>query len=401
VKISVVVPSLTANGISRAGIIAHVLKRYYDVEVFGRLRHDEEVFPWHRDYPWEIVRADGLWEAMGAMGRRITGDVVIACGLSLTSFGVGLLARFRRRLPLILDMPEWETYDPYNWRPGLPRALMIARNLVGEGWGNPRSFKYRYLLDKLTSLADERTVNCEFMRRRYGGVFLAHGVPTEQFDPGRFDRSAIRRKWGIRPAATTLLFGGNPQPKKGLEETVAALDALEGKVDGLLVIVGRDESHPYTRKLIQAGRGKVMTLGPQPFHLMPELHATADIVVLPQSTDPQSQGYVACKIYEAMAMEIPVITTDVSDNAGILRGCGFVVPPDDPAALQAQIEYVLTHPDEARAKGRIARERAIARYSWDVMGETLHGVIEAVCARRSARPSVQRDLARNAVRTRS
>ncbi len=390
-KVSVVVPSLAANGISRAGIIAHVLKPHYDVEVFGRLRRDEEVFPWHRDYPWEIVRADGLVEAVRAMGRRITGDVVVACGLSLTSFGVGLLAKLRRRLPLVLDMPEWEAYDHYGRRPGLPRALMIARNLVGEGWGNPRSFKYRYLLDKLTGLADERTVNCDFMRRRYGGVFLPHGVPTDRFDPARFDRHAIRRKWGIRTDATTLFFGGNPQPKKGLEETLAALHALDGKVDGQLVIVGRDESHAYTRKLVEAGRGKVLALGPQPFPLMPELLSTGDIVVLPQSTDPQSQGYVACKVYEAMAMQIPVITSDVSDNAEILRGCGFVVPPDDAGALQAMIEYVLTHPDEAHEKGRIARDRAIERYSWDAMERTMKGVIESVRARWSARRAVPKD----------
>jgi glycosyltransferase involved in cell wall biosynthesis len=377
-KVTVLVASLASNGISRAGIIVELLRRHYDVEVFGRLRSGEEVFPWHRDFPWQVVRADGLPEAIRAMSERVTGDVVMASSVAVTSFGVGLLAKLRRRIPLVLDMPEWEAADHYGWRPGLPRALMVARSLVGPGWGNAHSFKYRYLLDKVTGLADERTVCCDFLRRRYGGVFLPHGVPTDQFDPARFDRQAIRRKWNIPADATTLFFGGNPQPKKGLEEALAAVEALGDKVNARLVIVGRDESHPYTKRLVDAGRGRVMALGPQPYPLMPEFLATADIVALPQTSEPKSQGYVACKMYEAMSMEIPVISTDVSDNAEILRGCGYIVPPEQPAALQARIEHVLTHPEEAREMGRRARQRAIDRYSWDVMDRALQDVMESV-----------------------
>jgi glycosyltransferase involved in cell wall biosynthesis len=132
-------------------------------------------------------------------------------------------------------------------------------------------------------------------------------------------------------------------------------------------------------------RGKVIPLGVQPFHLMPELLATADLVALPLSKQPKSLGYVPCKLYEAMAMALPVISSDLSDVPTILDGCGYVVPADDSAALQEKIEYVLTHPDEAREMGRRARERVVARYSWRVMDGILRGVVEAVTAGRNGR----------------
>src|SRR5262249_55076459 len=154
--------------------------------------------------------------------------------------------------------------DHYKWKNPAARAVMIARNLVGPGWSESHSFKYRYVLDHLTGLADARTVCCDFLRRRYGGVLLPQGPDTDQFDPARSDKAALRRNWGIPERATILFFGGNPQPNKGLVETVDALNGLEGRVDARLVIAGRDATHPYTRDLIERSRGKVIALGVQP-----------------------------------------------------------------------------------------------------------------------------------------
>lgn len=379
-KISIVCSSLASNGIARAWILAQLLSRHYEVEALGRLKTGEQVWPGFADYGWRPVQANGMMEALQKLGRAITGDVVVSYGVGVLSFGSGLLARARRRIPLVLDMPEWEVFDHYGWKNRVRRTLMIVQNLLGPGWSDSHSFKYRYILDHLTGLADERTVCCDFLKQRYGGVFLPQGPDTERFDPARFDRVALRRKWGIPENATILLFGGNPQPNKGLIETVDALNGLEGRVNTKLVIVGRDETHPYTKELMTRSRGKIVALGVQPFHLMPELLATADLVALPLTLIPKSLGYVPCKIYEAMAMELPVISSACSDVPTILDGCGYVVRPDDSAALQDKIEYVLTHPEEAREMGRRARRRVIERYSWDVMDRILRSVIERLAS---------------------
>jgi glycosyltransferase involved in cell wall biosynthesis len=385
VKVTILVPHLASNGIARAWILARLLERHYEVEAVGPLRPGESVFPWFTEYPWVPVYADTMAGAMRAMARRITGDVVLAYCVSMTSFGAALMAKARRRLPLVLDLPEWEVHDHYKWAAGPRRAAMIARNLVGAGWGQPHSFKWRYVLDHLTGLADARTVCCRFLADRYGGVVIPQGPDPEQFDPSRYDKAAIRRKWGIPPDATVLFFGGNPQSNKGLEETIAALKTLGQRVKARLVIVGRDGSHPYTRKLLELGGEQVMALGPQPFTLMPEFLATADIVAVPQNTEPKSRGYIPCKMYEAMAMEVPVISSRMCDIPEILDGCGYVVPPDDSSALQKTIEHVLTHPEEARTMGRLARRRVVERYCWDVMDRLLHQVIESVAPRPAAR----------------
>ena len=377
-KVSIVCGGLATNGITRAWILAQLLSRHYEVEALGWLRPGEQVWGGFADYPWKPVRADSAHEAIAELQRVITGDVCLAYGLSLVSFGTGLIVKYRRGVPLILDMPEWEAWDHFKRPNAAFRALFIARSLLGEGWSNPHSFKYRYLLDQLTGRADARLVCCEFLRDRYRGVLLPQGTDTARFDPARFDRLALRRKWNLPEDARLVFFGGNPMPNKGLTETVAALNALDGRVSTRLVIAGRADDHPFVRSLIEQGRGKVIVLGVQPFSAMPELLAASDLVVLHHQRDPKSLGYIPCKIYEAMAMCIPVIATAHSDVPKILDGCGYLVDSDDPAALQAKIEHVLSHEEEAAELGRRARERVIERYSWTVMDGILRGVVEGV-----------------------
>ena len=375
-RVSVVCGSLNHNGIARPWILSQLLSRRYEVEAIGRLRTHETVWPAFADYPWKVVRSDGTASALARVERAITGDVVVAYGMSLLSFGTALVAKMRRRVPVVLDMPEWEVHEHFNWPPGLRRALGIGRRLVGGGWSDPHSFKYRYALDQLTGLADARTVCCEFLRGRYGGAVLPQGCDPARFDPQRFDRVAVRRKWSLPPDARIVFFGGNPQRIKGLEETVAAINALDGRVDCRLVVAGRDESHAFTRELVAAGRGKVIALGVQPFSLMPELLASADAVVLWHAPDQRSRGYIPCKMFEAMSMAVPVVSSAHCDVPTILDGCGWVVPSNDLTDLQATIEHVLSHPDEARERGRRARARVIERYSWPVMERILCDVVE-------------------------
>jgi glycosyltransferase involved in cell wall biosynthesis len=377
-KISIVCSKLSSNGIARAWILAQLLSRHYEVEALGWLQPGETVWGGFADYPWIPIYADTPREAMAGIQRAVTGDVMLAYGIGVLTFGAGILIKRRRRIPLILDMPEWEVWDHLNRRSAARRAMFIGRSLLGEGWSNPHSFKYRYVLDHLTWLADERLVCCEFLRNRYGGVVLPQGTDTAHFDPARFDKPALRRKWNLPQDATLVFFGGNPMPNKGLTETVAALNALDGRVDSRLVIAGRADDHPYVRGLIEQGRGKVIVQGVQPFSAMPELLATSDLVVLHHQRDAKSRGYVPCKLYEAMAMGIPVISAAHSDVPKILDGCGYLVESDEPAALQAKIEYVLTHADEAAERGRRARQRVIDRYSWTVMDGILRDVVEGV-----------------------
>ena len=70
-------------------------------------------------------------------------------------------------------------------------------------------------------------------------------------------------------------------------------------------------------------------------------------------------------LLEASATALPVVTTDVGDNAAIVEDgvTGFVVRPRDPGALAGAMERMLRlGPFERDAMGREGRARVQERY---------------------------------------
>jgi glycosyltransferase involved in cell wall biosynthesis len=72
-------------------------------------------------------------------------------------------------------------------------------------------------------------------------------------------------------------------------------------------------------------------------------------------------------MFEYMAAGLPVIAADFPRFREILEGnrCGICVPPRDPAAIAAAIEWVFDHPVEAAAMGRRGRSVVLDSFNWE------------------------------------
>jgi glycosyltransferase involved in cell wall biosynthesis len=46
---------------------------------------------------------------------------------------------------------------------------------------------------------------------------------------------------------------------------------------------------------------------------------------------------------------------------------GFVVPPNSPCALRQKIQWFVTHPEEAKEMGLMARRRVEERFTWSAV----------------------------------
>ncbi len=103
--------------------------------------------------------------------------------------------------------------------------------------------------------------------------------------------------------------------------------------------------------------GRVTFSGYQPSLIEPLKRATVFVSASRNEALPIS-------IVEAMAAGLPVIATDVGDCADLLSygKCGWVVPPESPAALAAALHEVLTEPDLVDAKTRHASEKVSSLY---------------------------------------
>ena len=105
---------------------------------------------------------------------------------------------------------------------------------------------------------------------------------------------------------------------------------------------------------------------------------TSDIFVLPS----RSEGF-SNAILEAMAASLPVVATNVGGNAeAVTEGVnGFLVPPEDPAALAASITRLLSDPHQAKAMGIAGRTLVKEKFTSEVMMRQTVSAYRRVLAR--------------------
>ncbi len=137
-----------------------------------------------------------------------------------------------------------------------------------------------------------------------------------------------------------------------------------------LVIVGGhpgewEGEHPW-EAIRASGARDVFLAGWQHHHELPASLDAADALVLPSVREQFGSVLV-----EAMACGLPVIAADALGPAEIVRPgeTGWLVEPDDEAALVNALTEVVENPAERRRRGAKARLDAVARFGRDAAAE--------------------------------
>ncbi|WP_027250321.1 glycosyltransferase, partial [Planktothrix agardhii] len=287
-KVSLVVSDLSGGGAIRAFLLGQVIRKLnYEVEVVG-FQFGQELYgipP--QDIP--VVSIPGqqypqFVKSIQTLLPKIDGDVIYAVKPKPSSFGVSLLKKWFTGRPLLLDMDDWELSwhggDQWSYQPGSLRQ--VYRDLF-KPQGKlrfPDDPLYVKWTERWVSLADQITIDTEFLKQRFGGVYLPNGKDTDLFDPGRFDPDSSRQRYGLQ-GYKVLMFPGAPRPHKGVEDVLMALDYLN-QDDYRLVIVGGSPYDDYDDQLIQQWGRWIIQIPRSPVETMPEIVAAAHVVVVPQ-----------------------------------------------------------------------------------------------------------------------
>ncbi len=379
-KVSLVVSDLSGGGSVRAYLLAQILKKLnYQVEIVG-FNYGQDLYaippsgiPFisipGTNYPDFLKSAKELLQ-------KIDGDIIYAVKPKPTSFGVSLLKKFSTRRPLLLDMDDWELswYGGFDWK-YRPSPKQFYRDIFKQNGALkfPDHPLYVQWTESIVQKADAITIDTQFLKDRFGGVYLPNGKDTEMFDPSKYNPEASRQRYGLS-GYRILMFPGAPRPHKGVEDVLTALDYLN-QPDLRLVIVGGSPYDNYDEQLIAKWGRWIIKLPKCPSDVMPEVVAAAHVIVVPQRDTIIARAQFPLKLTDGMAMAKPVLSTRVGDIPEILDDTGYLVDPDSPEQIAEQIQLIFANLDAANERGRKSRERCVEKYSLEPMASILKSVI--------------------------
>ncbi len=191
-RIALICPDASSNALVRTYPIAKVLARRHDIQLVG-FRFGAEIFaPYSREFSYDTVQARAMPAFVGQveeMARRIEADAIYVFKPLPSSLWAGLRARRRLRVPLLLDIEDWEA----GWYRDVPLADRLRHLAHLE---RPNGLAWTWITERLVSMADHVFVVSRFLQRRFGGTVLVHGADTELFDPARWPRDEARERIG-------------------------------------------------------------------------------------------------------------------------------------------------------------------------------------------------------------
>ena len=167
-----------------------------------------------------------------------------------------------------------------------------------------------------------------------------------------------------------LLFVGRLRIRKGVEVLLEALREVPGAV---LRIAGNGE-HRAALERAAEGLGPAVTfLGTRDAAQVRTLLRGAAALVVPSIYEG-----MPLVVLEAMAAGVPVVASAVSGIPEVVVDgeTGWLVPPEDPAALARALAAVLADPGEARRRGEAGRRRVAERYRPAVAAASWRAAIE-------------------------
>jgi D-inositol-3-phosphate glycosyltransferase len=213
------------------------------------------------------------------------------------------------------------------------------------------------------------------------------GFDPEELAP--MDRAAARDRLGWPKDDFIVLQLGRMVPRKGVENVIRAIAALERRrVRARLMVVGGSTDVPDVAATPEIGRlqaiaeglgvsDRVHFVGRRGREELPAHYGACDVFV----TTPWYEPFGITPV-EAMACARPVIGSAVGGiQETVADGeTGYLVPPEDAEALADRLALLERRPSLAREMGAAGLRRARRNYTWQRVSRSLTDCYERVAA---------------------
>lgn len=376
-SVSVIAWNATHNPLGRAHVLAELLRDRYDVEVVGAEFEHFGTGIWAplRDMDLRLRTFPGgpfpeHFARMEAFAGTITADAVVVSKPRLPSYLLGILAKALRNRPLVLDVDDRELTFVGATEPLTIEAL--REHADDPRLHNPYGSHWTRHCEALVGAADCVTVSNETLQSLFGGTIVPHVRDERLFDPARYERSAVRRRFGFEDGERIVLFAGTPRRHKGVVELAAALRETADP-RARLCLIGTSELERLREDLVPYA-DLIRVVPYQPFAELPALLAAADMVAVLQ--DPESdvsQYQMPAKVTDALAMQRPCLVRSVPPLERLIADGHLEAVPGD--GLAAKLAEMLGDEGAVAQRAQANREVFLEHFSFSAVRPRLEAIM--------------------------
>ena len=296
-------------------------------------------FPVRKDHTGRRAAAFGAFTVLAAVTAAATRgpfDVVVAVSPPITMAFAARLAALCHGCPMVLNVQD--VFPDV----AITVGALNSRQLIGLARRLERT-AYR-AADAVTVLSTDLQENITTKVAGLSRPPMVETIPnfvdTDNLRP--LDRLTEYRRENRLGDRMVVMYAGNLGHSQSLDLMVEAARRHRNR-DDLVYVINGGGVRAEEITAVAGGLQNLIVIGYQPAERLAEVLATGDIHVVPLRTGLASAS-VPSKAYSAMAAGRPIIAS-VDQGTEVARmvadaDAGLAVPPDDPDAFTAAVEYL-------------------------------------------------------------
>ena len=296
-------------------------------------------FPVRKDHTGRRAAAFGAFTVLAAVTAAATRgpfDVVVAVSPPITVAFAARLAALCHGCPMVLNVQD--VFPDV----AITVGALNSRQLIGLARRLERT-AYR-AADAVTVLSTDLQENITTKVAGLSRPPMVETIPnfvdTDNLRP--LDRLTEYRRENRLGDRMVVMYAGNLGHSQSLDLMVEAARRHRNR-DDLVYVINGGGVRAEEITAVAGGLQNLIVIGYQPAERLAEVLATGDIHVVPLRTGLASAS-VPSKAYSAMAAGRPIIAS-VDQGTEVARmvadaDAGLAVPPDDPDAFTAAVEYL-------------------------------------------------------------
>ena len=289
------------------------------------------------------------------------------------------------KCPLILEYNGSEVWISSNWgrKPKFKSLALMAENI---------NLKHAHLIVTVSEVLVDDLIKRGVSPKKI--VCYPNGVNASVFDPGRFSESEkknLRESLNLTSNDKVFTFIGTFGKWHGVnilaKAIVGLVDAHRTIIDKYrlkFLLVGDGSEMPFVREIVdrEPYSHYIRFTGLIPQIEIPLYLYSSDVLLSPHVPNLDGSRFFGSpiKIFEYMAMEKPIIVSDLEQLSNLFKesihidrnfteeqykkSTALLVEPGKAESLQKAILYVLNHESESKNPGINARKLVLEKYTW-------------------------------------